>query len=209
MYHLVNIASRARSYSSPLREENAERTRRRILDGLVQVLAESPAELSIPAVARRAGVSVPTVYRHFGSKRGLTDALYEHYTKRIGTDFEDVEIRSVETFLEHMPEIFRKQDEVDAGTRAAMSTEFAHRLRRKMMPQRLAAMDRALRGSGVRASDRARLRVLFTVFTSSAIQNAFRDYFEIGPDEAAEHIAWAMRTLLTAVTRRTPGKGKR
>ena len=38
----------------------------------------------MPAVARKAGVSVPTVYRHFGSKQNLVAALYPHALKRAG-----------------------------------------------------------------------------------------------------------------------------
>src|SRR4051812_18099760 len=49
----------------------ADETRVRILDACVAILARGVAELSIPAVAREAGVSVPTVYRNFADKRAL------------------------------------------------------------------------------------------------------------------------------------------
>ena len=73
MNHLV---SRADSRSDPsLRASQAAATRRRIVDGLLAVLAEDhPASLSVPAVARRAGVSVATVYRYFPTKEALLEA---------------------------------------------------------------------------------------------------------------------------------------
>src|SRR5580765_1099044 len=56
----------------------ADETRVRILDACVTILARGVAELSIPAVARESGVSVPTVYRNFPDKKTLLDQTGEH-----------------------------------------------------------------------------------------------------------------------------------
>jgi AcrR family transcriptional regulator len=54
-------------------------TRRAILDALAAVIAESGmAELSIQAVADRAGVTHRTVYNHFPTREALSDAFAEH-----------------------------------------------------------------------------------------------------------------------------------
>src|SRR5262249_16278709 len=72
-----------RIYRSPLRDERAVQTRTRILDGLVQVMARNGiAELSIPLIARQAGVSIPSVYRYFPTKRDLITALDEYAHQR-------------------------------------------------------------------------------------------------------------------------------
>ena len=74
MNHLVSRADVEEEQPS-LRASQAAATRRRIVDGLLAVLAEDhPATLSVPAVARRAGVSVATVYRYFPTKEALLDA---------------------------------------------------------------------------------------------------------------------------------------
>src|ERR1044072_947096 len=78
-------ARQTRVYRSPLREERAGETRTRILDGLVQVMARNGiAEISIPLIAREAGVSIPSVYRYFPSKKDLITALDE-YAHRKGS----------------------------------------------------------------------------------------------------------------------------
>src|SRR5688572_15008779 len=74
--------SGARSYRSQLRAEQAEATRARILDATGPLMARGVASLSIPAVAREAGVSVPTVYRHFATKQQLIEAIYPHVMRR-------------------------------------------------------------------------------------------------------------------------------
>src|SRR5688572_1155649 len=84
MTRLANPA--ARTYRSELRAEQAEETRGRILDAAGRVMATGVASLSVPAVAREAGVSVPTVYRHFGTKAELLAELYPHAARRAGLD---------------------------------------------------------------------------------------------------------------------------
>src|SRR6266542_6902451 len=75
-----------RPYRSQLRAEQAEETRGRILDAAVRAMAGGLAFLSIPHVAREAGVSVPTIYRHFATKHDLLAAVYPHVVRRAGLD---------------------------------------------------------------------------------------------------------------------------
>src|SRR5918995_3522630 len=84
---MTRIAKPAqRAYQSELRAEQAEETRRRILDAALGVMGTGLASLSVPAVAREAGVSVPTIYRHFRTKADLLAAMYPHAARRSGLD---------------------------------------------------------------------------------------------------------------------------
>ena len=70
--------SATRPYESPLRAEQLEQTRLRILEAMADVLAdEEVEEVTVPLVAMRARVSVRTVYRHFPTKEALFDAFGE------------------------------------------------------------------------------------------------------------------------------------
>ena len=61
-----------RSYRMGARAEGAERTGRRILDATKALFAELSYEaLTLQAVAQRAGVTLQTVLRRFGSKEAL------------------------------------------------------------------------------------------------------------------------------------------
>ena len=67
-----------RPYESPLRAEQLEQTRLRILEATADVLAdEEVEEVTVPLVAMRARVSLRTVYRHFPTKEALFDAFGE------------------------------------------------------------------------------------------------------------------------------------
>jgi AcrR family transcriptional regulator len=82
MTRIVN--SETRSYRSELRAEQARATRDRILEATLRVMARGLASLSIPEVAREAGVSVPTVYRHFGDLDALLDAFWPWFVESLG-----------------------------------------------------------------------------------------------------------------------------
>ena len=69
----------------------AEATRRRIVRAF-RTLADRDADVPIDAVARRARVSVQTIYAHFGSKRGLLLAAIDEMQAEVGLyeGFEEV-----------------------------------------------------------------------------------------------------------------------
>ncbi|MCX5080717.1 TetR family transcriptional regulator [Streptomyces sp. NPDC056121] len=67
---------------APVQQRSAERLSR-ILDACAQLLDEGGyEELSTRAVAVRAGVPIGSVYRFFGNKRALVDALAERNLQR-------------------------------------------------------------------------------------------------------------------------------
>jgi TetR/AcrR family transcriptional regulator, regulator of cefoperazone and chloramphenicol sensitivity len=67
-----------RVYDSPARQRQADDTRRRIADAARRLLEETGyAGMTIPAVAKAAGVAVPTVYAIFGSKKGIVSELLD------------------------------------------------------------------------------------------------------------------------------------
>ena len=109
---MTRIANRSgREYRSQLRAEQAAETRKRILDATVRLSASGIASLSIPAVAREAGVSVPTVYRHFATKRDLLAEVYPHVVREAGLD-QLVAPRSMEELLDGLRTHFERNDRV-------------------------------------------------------------------------------------------------
>jgi AcrR family transcriptional regulator len=59
----------------PLRRD-AERNRQRILEAASEVFTERGLDVSLDEVARHAGVGIGTVYRRFGTKEDLVEALF-------------------------------------------------------------------------------------------------------------------------------------
>ncbi len=67
-----------RSYDSPLRQEKARTTERRVLAAMRDLLlAQGWAGTTMTAVAARAGVSPTLLYKTFGTKAALAKRLYD------------------------------------------------------------------------------------------------------------------------------------
>jgi AcrR family transcriptional regulator len=83
---MSNVKMDKRPYRSPLRQEQAEATRQRILDAGLALFAERGYPgTSVTPVAAAAGVSAETIYASVGSKRGIIDAhLAKIDTERVG-----------------------------------------------------------------------------------------------------------------------------
>ncbi len=76
-----------RVYESPARQRQADETRRRVAAAARTLLEETGyAGMTIPAVAKAAGVAVPTVYAIFGSKKGIVSELLD--AARFGEAFQ-------------------------------------------------------------------------------------------------------------------------
>jgi AcrR family transcriptional regulator len=76
-----------RSYRQTARAEASSRTREAVLDAAVAVgMEKATADMSLADVAERAGVSVQTVLRHFGTRDGLLDAAVAHGAAQIAAE---------------------------------------------------------------------------------------------------------------------------
>lgn len=87
---------RRRRYHSPLREQQAAQTRKKLITAGVKLVQELPdwdwRHLTFKAVAKRAGVSERTVYRHFASERQLRDSVMEDLVSASGVELEQLEL---------------------------------------------------------------------------------------------------------------------
>lgn len=189
----------SRTYSSQLREQQAEETRARILDAAMRVMAAGLTSVSVPAVAREAGVSVPTIYRHFGTKRELIEAVYPHLVRRAGLN-PAVFPPSIDELRDGVRSHFSRLDSLDDLARAAMASPAAEETRRLTMPDRLATFRRFAETIVPRLSmvDRERVTRLLAILTTSSAARMWRDHLGSSVDEAADDVDWVIRAAIAA-----------
>jgi AcrR family transcriptional regulator len=194
-----NGKQKRRSYRSPLREERATQTREKILDGLVNVMAKNGiAEVSIPLVAREAGVSIPSVYRYFPTKRDLISAL-DDYAHRKGS-FTLAEFPPMDTpddLANTIPLTFKRREAIESTLSAAMNSRLGYAIRRPEFEERAKHFAKALlpAAKGLSRKETQWLTDVVFVLSSFACVRAFRDYLGLNTDEAGKRVAWAVRTL--------------
>lgn len=190
-----------RAYQSQLRKQQAAGTRERILDATMRVMAGGIASLSIPAVAREAGVSVPTIYRHFGTKGDLLSALYPHVAQRAGFDGLP-DPRSLDQLRDGVRAIFNRLDALDDLARAAMAGPIADEVRHATMPSRYERVHRL--GDSIEPKlsrdDHDRITRLLVVLTSSSALRMWRDHLGASVDQAADDVDWVVRAAISAAT---------
>jgi AcrR family transcriptional regulator len=181
-----------RAYSSELRDEQARNTRSRILDAVVAALARQ-AELSVAALAKAAGVSVPTVYRYFPTREAMMDATLNAMGERLRRP---TWADSSRDYLARIPDRFawfeRNGDLIRAILGSALGRELLRAVRRrrekllgKVVGARLAK----------RSGARARIAML-SVLDDASTWRLLRDEWGLSLEEASSASAWAAQVLL-------------
>jgi AcrR family transcriptional regulator len=195
MNRVVNTPSRR--YSSQLREEQARETRDRILEATIRVMATGVANASIPAIAREAGVSVPTVYRNFPTKDALFREIYPYLVRRAGAGGL-VWPTSLADLGGSLRSLFGQLDALDDVTRAAMVSGAGDEVRHGDMERRLAMTGRLVDiiAPQLSEADRVRLTRLLVVLTMSAALRMWRDHLGLTVDEAVDEVDWAIRSII-------------
>jgi AcrR family transcriptional regulator len=195
-----------RTYRSELRAQQAEETRDRILDAVGRVMVRGVATLSIPAVAREAGVSVPTVYRHFATKHDLLAAVYPHALRRAALK-QPALPRSLDELRDGMRAYFEHVESFDDLARAAMASPASEEVRRLSMPDRLAAFRRVADSvePKLARTDRDRVARLLVVLTASSAVRMWRGQLGSTVDEAADDFNWIVTAAIAAAKRERQG----
>ena len=191
--------SAARRTRSPLREKLAGATRDGIVDAFIAQLTEdSGVDVNYAELARRAQVSIQTLYRHFPTREALLDAL----TRRVGAamalrelphDREGVlaTVRALfPRFDQHAP-LFAAQ--VHAGTRS--------RIRARGRSRRASAFEEVLAKvvPHVRAERRRAAAGVLHLLVSANTWHRLREELDLTGAESGEITAWAVDTLWRAL----------
>jgi AcrR family transcriptional regulator len=173
-----------RPYSSPVRDAAAAAKRAQVVQVAVRLLHESEnaAAVSMEAVAAAAGVTRLTIYKQFGSRRGLFEAVFDHRAAKGGLSriSEAVMIEDPRQALDRLVEIFcafwasehavgRLQD------LAASDSEFAEAIDARNERRRQAISVLAARAGGPAQANHGRdaVDLIFTL-TSYATYSSLR-----------------------------------
>src|SRR6202521_5164005 len=74
---------------------DAVRNRERVLEAAKAVFSAGGPDASLEAVARRAGVGIGTLYRHFPTREGLFEAVYRREVQQLGDLAEQLKSEAV------------------------------------------------------------------------------------------------------------------
>jgi AcrR family transcriptional regulator len=193
-------AGGARTYSSPLRAEQAAATYDRIVDAAVALLQESEvSSFGMQDVADRAAVSVRTVYRAFPTK----DDLVAGVLAAINAGFEKAAGSPPTTAAELRRSIgpaVRAVYELEPLYRALFATPAGRESHRRSAGARRAAVEAAFADDlgGCSAEQVRVITGLMYLVTSSSGVLFLKDYIGLDADQASAAVSWAVAALTAA-----------
>jgi len=170
-----------RRYEQRQRAEDAEKTRQRIVDAVLERVRAAPAEpVAIERIAAMAGVARSTVYAIFGSRAGLFDAVGAHLQARTGYE------RLVEA--SHRPDA---REALRGGLRAASEMLAAERDTWRVL-RSMAQLDQEAVGGSVQRWEDERAAAMARIAHGLSEQDALRP--GLGEEEAA-HVLWVLTSF--------------
>jgi len=193
---MIHIMNERKTYQSQLRKEHMQQTHDLILEGLIRTMANGIVTWSIPDVAREAGVSVPTVYRYFHTKKDLVQALSIYVLQKVGLTNMQFP-HSPEELVSLTRELYIRSEGMSDDFRMASLSELAQEVRKEGIPMRIKIIEDALAPvlSSFNEQDRLHLVRIVLLLTSSAMIRAFKDYLDLTGIDAANTVIWAILTL--------------
>jgi AcrR family transcriptional regulator len=189
----------ARSYRSPLRDEQARQTRVLILDALVDLVAtQGVADPPVRDLAELAGVSERTVYRHFPDRAALLDGLADHVADSLGWALRHDEVETLDDLVETIPASFAGFDEHETKTRALVllnldPARVANLTRRNQENLREAVAEEL---SHLDADEQAEAVAVLHLLASSRTWLRFRQQDGLAPGQAGRAAQRAARAVL-------------
>jgi AcrR family transcriptional regulator len=107
-----------RSYDNSRRAAQADETASRIVEATIDLLAEAETELSVSAIASKAGVSAPSVYKHFPNRQAIFEAVQSRINERFGRPAWP---KTGDEILQSVPQLHRFFSNNEQLVRAAVS----------------------------------------------------------------------------------------
>jgi AcrR family transcriptional regulator len=187
----------ATTYDSPLRREQAEQTRARIVEAARQLVVSGVEGLTMQQVASEAGVALRTVFRHFPTRDDLLDAVWLSMNRQLG-DTPDLE--GMDELMAFVPELFGRYEAVEGQIRGAMFARTFEAARQRIGSDRARKMRQAVAAQFQGGDPRGRAMAASAAYTLTVplVSIVLKEAYGLSSPEAARAAAWAIRTLAKA-----------
>lgn len=183
-------------YSSPLREQQQEMTRTRIMEALVTLISAGKLhDFTVRDVAEQSGVSYGSVYRHYPTREALLHALHA-WGEKIPA------IPPMPSALEELPEwIIAMASGFEGAGEPLMvvSTALASlNLRPEASLRRNAHVQELIANAvpGIEESELRQATALLRNLTSAATWTGLRQRYGLDAEETKTALSWAAETLI-------------
>jgi len=182
--------------TSSFREQLGDETRGRILDAAIAQMKDAPVEsLTMASVASRAGVTERTLYRHFGTREALVEAVWPRMQALVGSPgfpHSAAELVEMPRFL------FPAFDKQEGPVRASVYSDAGREVRLRANAERQAAMLACVRDALPDLDEQAAWARAAAVqlLNSAYAWSVMRDFWGLDGAQAGEAASHAISILL-------------
>ncbi|MDR3542829.1 MAG: TetR/AcrR family transcriptional regulator [Desulfosporosinus sp.] len=200
---MSEVKSNRRSYTSPLRCNQKENTRDRILDTVAKMISEGRIlDFSVKDVAVRTGISYGTVYRHFPTRESFLEALYEEASKIMAQSapFNPQSLDDIPIMLGKTVEKFEERATLVQAFSIAL---LVNNVKPKSRHQRDQDIQELVMKSNPRLSSGAagQAAAIISHLCSSLTWATLKQRYGLNSIDTAEAMNWALETLIQDLTR--------
>lgn len=187
----------ASPYDSPLRREQAEQTRARIVGAALDLIVGGVEGLTMPDVARAAGVALRTVFRHFPTREELLDAVWQALQTRMG---ETPDLETLDELTGFLPELFARYGAMEDQIRGAMFAQTFVSSRKRLGADRARKVRTAVAAQFTAGDARGRAMAASAAYTLTVplVSIVLKEAFGLSSAEAGRACVWAVRALAAA-----------
>lgn len=201
---MIEERSNRRSYTSPLRHQQKEITRSRILEAVAAIINEGRIlDFNIQEVADKAGVSYGSVYRHFPTRESLLEALYEEASE-IMTQSSPFTLNLLEDIPATVGKTIAMFEKQAAMVQAFTIALLANNVQPKIRRQRDQKIQQMVMESNPHMAPEAakQYSAIISHLNSSLTWATLKQRFGLDSEETVAAVNWALQTLIQNLTHR-------
>ena len=189
-------------YHSPLRVSQVNTTRERITDAVFAVFQKhgGQEDITFKEVAKAAGVTEMTVYRHFANRDELLQALWQRINAQIGIDIPD----SIAALTARNQDLHVAYESLAPLMLANIMSKQGREIRLSRKSQRQKAFLKIANevNPDLPPKQKKRVAAVLQLLHSSYAWDSLRSNWDMNPKEIAETTLMAINSILSTTRRK-------
>jgi AcrR family transcriptional regulator len=189
-------------YRSPLRASQVDTTRERIADAVFAVFQKhgGQEDITFKGVAKEAGVTEMTVYRHFANKEELLRALWQRTNALIGIDIPD----SIAALTGRNQDLHVAYENLAPLILANITSKQGREMRLSNKSSRQKAFLKIANevNPDLSPKEKRRVAAVLQLLQSSYAWDSMRSNWDMSPKEIAEATLMAINSVISTTNRK-------
>jgi AcrR family transcriptional regulator len=198
----ISEQTSASKYRSPLRASQVNATRERIADAVFAVFQKhgGQEDITFKDVAKEAGVTEMTVYRHFSNREELLQVLWQRINARIGIGIPD----TIAALTGRNQDLHLAYENLGPLMLASIMSKQGREMRLSLKSRRQKAFLKIASevNPDLSPKEKRRVAAVLQLLHSSYAWDSMRSNWDMNPKEIAEATLMAIHSVISATSKK-------